>query len=138
MPLRLSPWQHPSIHPSLPVLSPSFLYHPYIPPFKSIHLLVSFLFLDAHYSLRNILPQAICCCFFMPCYLSYVYMPSFIALWASNRHFKIIWKDCLRLIVVVYTVFYVLLIKYRMCLPACFVTSADKRHLWVLFTNNIA
>ena len=61
-----------------------------------------------------------------------------LLIWASNRHFKIIWTDCLRLIVVVYTVFYVLLIKYRMCLPACFVTSADKRPLWVLFTNNIA
>ena len=54
-----------------------------------------------------------------------------LLIWASNRHFKIIWTDCLRLFVVVCTVFYVLLIKYRMCLPACFVTSADKRQLWV-------
>ena len=50
---------------------------------------------------------------------------------ASNRHFIIIWTDCLRLFVVVYTAFDVLLIKYCMCLPACFVTSADKRQLWV-------
>ena len=51
-----------------------------------------------------------------------------LLIWASNRHFKIIWTDCLRLFVVVYTVFDVL---YCMCLLACFVTSADKRQLWV-------
>ena len=28
-----------------------------------------------------------------------------LLIWPSNRHFKIIWTDCLRLIVVVYTVF---------------------------------
>ena len=57
--LGLSPWPHPSIHPCLV----SFLYYPYIPSLKSIHLLVSFLFwmYTAYYiySLRNILPEAI-------------------------------------------------------------------------------
>ena len=72
--LRLSPWQHPSIHPSIPVLSPS---HPYIPSFKSKDFSftcllsffgctrpITFLF----YSLRNILPEAICCCLATSCF----------------------------------------------------------------------
>ena len=41
--------------------------------------------------------------------------------------------DCLGL-VVVYTVNDLLLVMYCMCLPAYIVTSADKSHLWMLFT----
>ena len=63
-----------SIHPSIPVLSPSFLYHPYIPSFQSkdfsFTCLLPFFGCTLHISLRNILPQAICCCSFMPCYLN--------------------------------------------------------------------
>ena len=71
-----------SIHPSLSCLLPFYT----IPIFpllnrKIFHLLASFLlFLDAHYilnlfyTLRNILPEAICCCFFMPCYCLMVYI----------------------------------------------------------------
>ena len=71
--LRLSTWQHryPSIHPSLSCLLPFYT----IPIFpllnrKIFHLLVSFLFLDAHYiftyteEYRYI--ACLCCCFFMP------------------------------------------------------------------------
>ena len=72
-----------SIHPSIPVLSPSFLYHPYIPSFQSkdfsftcIHvhvhvytcILYMYTFTSADKSLyinfmlfTNILPEAICC-----------------------------------------------------------------------------
>ena len=87
-----------SIHPSLSCLLPFYT----IPIFpllnrKIFHLLFSILFLDAHYILnlfytqRNILPEAICCCFFMPCYCLMVYMPcihipSFMATTANIRH----------------------------------------------------
>ena len=53
-----------------------------------------------------------------------------LLIWASYRHYKIIWTG---LFVVVYTVFDVLLIMYCMCLPACFVTSADKRQSCAIY-----
>ena len=60
--------RHGNLHPFIPVLSPSFLYHPYIPSFKSkdfsFSCLLSFC-CTLHikfYALRNILPGAIYCC----------------------------------------------------------------------------
>ena len=83
-----------SIHPSIPVLSPSFLYHPYIPSLESkdfsFTCLLSFFgctrpITVLFYSLRNILPEAICCCLATSYFyaalleLCYVCTPTFIA-----------------------------------------------------------
>ena len=101
------------------------------------HLLVSFLFFDAHYILRNnhtlaqaVLAQAICCCFFMPCLMYACQL--LLLIWASYKHFYLDRLPqaiccCLQ----PYTVIDVLLIMYCMGLPAFFVTSADKSQLWV-------
>ena len=77
------------IHPSIPVLSPSFLYHPYIPSFQSkdfsFTCLLPFFGCTLHNilnSLRNILPRAIYLLLFLYAVLlklSYVCMPTFIA-----------------------------------------------------------
>ena len=69
----------------------------------------------------------------MPCYLSYVYMPTFIAIiWASYRHFYLDkLPEAICYCLQTYTVIDVLLIMYCMCLPPCFVTSADEKQLWV-------
>ena len=50
------------------------------------------------------MPEAIRCCFFVPCYweLSYVCMPTFIATIANWASYSFIWTDCLRLFIVVY------------------------------------
>ena len=45
---------------------------------------------------------------------------------------SLLWTYCLRLFVVVYKLNNVL---YCMCLPASFVTSADKSQIFMLFTN---
>ena len=77
-----------SIHPSIPVLSPSFLYHPYISSFQSKDFSFTCLlpFLDAHYiiilnSLRNIFAAGYLLLFLYAVLLklSYVCMPTFIA-----------------------------------------------------------
>ena len=65
-----------SIHPSIPVLSPT------IPIFPlSFTCLLPFfgctLHINLFYTLRNILPEAICCCFVL-LELSNVCMPTFI------------------------------------------------------------
>ena len=81
-----------SIHPSIPVLSPSFLYHPHIPSFKSIHLLVSFLFFGCTLhinTLRNILPEAICCC--LP--TSYFYLVLLELCYACSLLQLLIWPS---------------------------------------------
>ena len=89
--LRLSTWQHryPSIHPSLSCLLPFYT----IPIFpllnrKIFHLLVSFLFLDAHYiftyaeEYRYI--ACLCCCFFMPNCLMLLYVCQLsLLIWTS-------------------------------------------------------
>ena len=83
-----------SIHPSLSCLLP-FYTIPIFPLWnrKIFHLLVSFLFLDVatrpitflFYSLRNILPEASCCCLATSYFyaalleLCYVCTPTFIA-----------------------------------------------------------
>ena len=121
-----------SIHPSIPVLSPSFLYHPYIPSFQSkdfsFTCLLPFFGCTLHIlnSLRNnILPQAICCCFFIEIVL-YMYACQLLLLqlliWASYN------LDRLPEAILLFTVIDVLLI---MCLLAFFVTSADKSPLFV-------
>ena len=80
-----------SIHPSIPVLSPSFLYHPYIPSFKSKDFSFTCLLpffgctLNNTYTMKNILPEAICCClptsyfYAVLLELCYVCTPTFIA-----------------------------------------------------------
>ena len=113
-------YHHGNIHPSIPVLSLSFLYHPYIPIKRFfIYLSPSFI-LDAHYiinfyvTLGNLLLPIS-----MPCYSGIVlYMYAL----------PVIWTDCLRVVVVAYTVNNGLLV---MCLLAFFVTSADKSQLWI-------
>ena len=84
-----------SIHPSIPVLSPSFLYHPYIPSFQSkdfsFTCLLPFFGCTLHNiilnSLKNILPQAICWFLYAVLLkLSYVCMPTLmlqLLIWAS-------------------------------------------------------
>ena len=125
-----------SIHPSIPVLSPSFLYHPYIPSFQSkdfsFTCLLPFFGCTLHNILNNILPQAICCCFFMPCYLMYACQLLLLQLliWASFNLDRL--PGGYLLLFTTYTVIDVLLI---MCLLAFFVTSADKSQLFMLFTN---
>ena len=102
------------MHPFIPVLSPSFLYHPYIPSFKlkdfSFTCLLSFFAAHCIYALRNILPGAIYCCLHTCCVyvvlseVCYVCTPTFIATVANNYGpvIDILKRDCLRLFVVVY------------------------------------
>ena len=72
-----------SIHPSIPVLSPSFLYHPYIPSFQSFTCLLPFFGCTLHIlnSLRNIIASGYLLLFLYAVLLklSYVCMPTFIA-----------------------------------------------------------
>ena len=76
-----------SIHPSIPVLSPSFLYHPYIPSFQSkdfsFTCLLPFFGCTLHIlnGLRNIIASGYLLLFLYAVLLklSYVCMPTFIA-----------------------------------------------------------
>ena len=67
--------------------------------------------------------------------LSYVCMPTFIAtilMWASYRHFYLDrLPEAICCCLQTYNVIDVLLIMYCMCLPAFFVTIADKSQLLV-------
>ena len=132
------------MHPFIPVLSPSFLYHPYIPSFKSkdfsFTCLLSFFAAHCILALRNILPGAIYCCLHTCCVyvvlseVCYVCMPTFIATIANMgryRHFKERLPEAICCCLQTCNVDVVLLVMYCMYIPAFIVTSADIRQLWV-------
>ena len=129
---RSSPWQHASIHPGLVSL---LSYHPYIPSFKSIHLLVSFLFLlhNAYYILcfekyiaRGSIFIVVYTLVFMSCCrncVMYVRQLSLLQLliWASYRHyihFKESLSEAICCCLQTCTVDVVLLVMYCMYIPA--------------------
>ena len=135
------------MHPFIPVLSPSFLYHPYIPSFKSkdfsFTCLLSFFAAHCILALRNILPGAIYCCLHTCCVyvvLSELYVRQ-LSLLHTNANMGqlkaflfILKRDCQRLFVVVYKLVMLICVVcnvshvYR---PAFIVTSADISQLWV-------
>ena len=120
-----------SIHPSLSCPLPFYtipifplfnrnIFHLYtcLLTFFGCTLHITFLF----YTLKNILPEAICCCFFMGIVLCmYIHVCQ-----RSLLQVPVMWTDCLRLCVVVYKLILlnVLLVMYCMCVPAFIVTSA--------------
>ena len=128
------------IHPAIPVLSPSFLYHPYIPSLnrKIFHVLVSFLFMDAHciyFILSGIL---YCLRIFVVVYILVVFISCcWNCVICANFHCYyrpvIAILDCLRLCCCVHTcsVNGVLLVMCSMCIPVFIVTSAGISQLWV-------
>ena len=133
--LMLSPWQHPSIHPSLSCLLP-FYTIPICPLLDFSTCLLPFFGCTPHikivggtYCLRLFVVVSLCrvigIVLCMLLLLQLLYGPV-IGIFT--------WTDYLRLTNLYYTVIDVLLI---MCLPACFVTSADKRQLWVYLCYNI-
>ena len=137
--LRLSPWQHPSIHPCLVSLL-------FIPSLYS-----TFLFLAAHwvifFTLRNniILPEAVCCCLPTPYFYAVLLELRYNVCMHTNFHCyncyygpvigifidRVPEATCCCLQTYTSTVNDVLLVMYRMCLLAFIFTSADIRQLWV-------
>ena len=94
---------HPSIHPCVV----SFLFIP------SLYILL--------YTLRNILPEAVCCCFFMPCYWNCL-MYMYVHVCQLSLLQLLIWISYLdrlpEAICCCLPVNDVLLVMYSMCLPA--------------------
>ena len=136
------------MHPFIPVLSPSFLYHPYIPSFKSkdFHLLVSFLFLlhTAYYILCSekyiawgyllLLTHLLCLCRVVGsvlCMYANFHCYIQLLLWAGYRHFKERLPEAICCCLQTCNVDVVLLVMYCMYIPAFIVTSADISQLWV-------
>ena len=141
-----------SIHPSIPVLSPSFLYHPYIPSLESKDFSftcllsffgctrpITFLF----YSLRNILPEAICCCL-ATSYFYAALLDCVMYMYADFQCYNCKYGPVIGIFIdrlpeamccclQTYTVNDALLVMYCMCLLAVIVTSADIRKLWIMY-----
>ena len=133
------------MHPFIPVLSPSFLYHPYIPSFKvkdfSFTCLLSFfaalciLSSEEYNSLRlfivvyTLVVFMSCCrkCVMYVCQLSLLQL----LIWAGYRHFKERLPEAICCCLQTCNVDVVLLVMYCMYIPGFIVTSADISQLWV-------
>ena len=134
------------MHPSILVLSPSFLYHPYVPSFKSkdfsFTCLLPFFGCTLHlfYTLRNIiLPEGICCrlhtcCLYIVllelCY-GYVYANFHCYYGPVIGIFKDRLPEAICCCLQTCSVNVVLLVMCCMCIPVFIVTSADISQLWV-------
>ena len=127
--------------PFIPVLSPSFLYHPYIPSFKSkdfsFTCLLSFFCCTLHISseeyclglfivVYTLVVFMSCCrkCVMYVCQLSLLQL----LIWAGYRHFKERLPEAICCCLQTCNVDVVLLVMY---IPGFIVTSADISQLWV-------
>ena len=134
------------MHPFIPVLSPSFLYHPYIPSFKSkdfsFTCLLSFFCCTLHISSEEyiawgyllLFTHLLCLCHVVGSVLCmYVCQLSLLQLliWAGYRHFKERLPEAICCCLQTCNVDVVLLVMYCMYIPAFIVTSADISQLWV-------
>ena len=135
------------MHPFIPVLSPSFLYHRYIPSFKSkdfsFTCLLSFFCCTLHISSEEyiawgyllLFTHLLCLCHVVGSVLCmYVCMPTFIAkllIWAGYRHFKERLPEAICCCLQTCNVDVVLLVMYCLYIPCFIVTSADISQLWV-------
>ena len=92
------------------------------------------------------MPEAIRCCFFVPCYsiigncLTYSCQVSLLQLlihvWASYRHFYLDrLPEAIYCCLQTYTVYDVLLIMYFMCLPVFLSLVKAVMSVYMLFTN---
>ena len=129
------------MHPSILVLSPSFLYHPYIPSFKSkdfsFTCLLPFFGCTLHLfsTQRNILSEGICCCLHIYIVLLKLCYANFHCYYGPVIGIFIYFKDrlpeaiccCLQTC----SVNVVLLVMCCMCIPVFIVTSTDISQLWV-------
>ena len=135
------------MHPFIPVLSPSFLYHPYIPSFKSKDFSFTCLlsFFAAHCILNFMLWWIYCLGLFIVVYTHVVFMSCCrkcvmyvcqlsllqLLIWAGYRHFKERLPEAICCCLQTCNVDVVLLVMYCMHIPAFIVTSADISQLWV-------
>ena len=127
------------MHQFIPVLSPSFLYHPYIPSFKlkdfSFTCLLSFfaalcICSEEYNSLRLLFTHLLCLCRVV----GIVCTPTFIATIAKMGgfiHFKERSPEAICCCLQTCNVDVVLLVMYCMYIPALIVASADISQLWV-------
>ena len=123
------------MHPFIPVLSPSFLYHPYIPSFKSkdfsFTCLLSFFCCTLHISseeyiawgLLRVVGIVLCM------YANFSLLQ--LLIWAIFIHFKERLPEAICCCLQTCNVDVVLLIMYCMYIPAFIVTSADISQLWI-------
>ena len=121
------------MHPFIPVLSPSFLYHPYIPSFKSkdfsFTCLLSFFCCTLHISFEEYIAWGYLLLFthllcLYVCQLSLLQL----LIWAGYRHFKERLPEAICCCLQTCNVDVVLLVMY---IPGFIVTSADISQLWV-------
>ena len=130
---------HGNMHPFIPVLSPSFLYHPYIPSFKSkdfsFTCLLSFfaalciLSSEEYNSLRLFIVV------YTLVVLSELYVRQLsllqLLIWASFIHFNERLPEAICCCLQTCNVDVVLLVMYRMYIPPVIVTSANISQLRV-------
>ena len=133
------------MHPFIPVLSPSFLYHPYIPSFKSkdfsFTCLLSFFCCTLHNSSEEyiawgyllLFTHLLCLCHVVGSVLCMYANFSLVQLliWAGYRHFKERLPEAICCCLQTCNVDVVLLVMYCMYIPGFIVTSADISQLWV-------
>ena len=110
------------MHPFIPVLSPSFLYHPYIPSFKSkdfsFTCLLSFFCCTLHISSEE--------------YIAWGYLLLFTHLLCLCHVVgSVLWPEAICCCLQTCNVDVVLLVMYCMYIPGFIVTSADISQLWV-------
>ena len=110
------------MHPFIPVLSPSFLYHPYIPSFKSkdfsFTCLLSFFCCTLHISSEE--------------YIAWGYLLLFTHLLCLCHVVgSVLWPVAICCCLQTCNVDVVLLVMYCMYIPGFIVTSADISQLWV-------
>ena len=136
------------MHPFIPVLSPSFLYHPYIPSFKSkdfsFTCLLSLFCCTLHISSEEyiawgyllLFTHLLCICHVVGSVLCmYVCQLSLLQLliWAGYRHFKERLPEAICCCLQACNVDVVLLVMYCMYIPGFIVTSADISHYGYIY-----
>ena len=126
------------MHPFIPVLSPSFLYHPYIPSFKSKDF--SFICSEEYIAWGYLLlfTRMLCVVGIVLCMYANFHCYNCYIIWAGCRHFKERLPEAICCCLQTCNVDVVLLVMYCMHIPAFIVTSADISQLWVYlcyFTN---
>ena len=127
------------MHPSILVLSPSFLSHPYIPSFNSKDfsftcILSTTVLSDTGISLL-LFTHLLCLCQVVRILNCVMYVRQFsvlqLLLWASFRHFKERLPEGICCCLQTCNVDVVLVVMYCMYMPAFIVNSADISQLWV-------
>ena len=123
------------MHPFIPVLSPSFLYHPYIPSFKSkdfsFTCLLSFFLLHTAYYSEEYIAWGYLLLFTHLLRVVGIVLCMYALIWASYRHFKERLPEAICCCLQTCNVDVVLLVMYCRYIPAFIVTSADISQLWI-------